>query len=296
MMSAMRRNETLLASYGLLDGELPPTLIEALWRGGFSASRNPFAMCYRFYYPSLGVSEERRRKACEYLQRFGRTREEQARSFYLWAQTVPKPLWRYFAHLPLSHLTEFVADMVPPLAIAQLLIRLDLYHHFRGADVVDLFSGVCGWLMAFMYIPSHYAPKRWVAVDVDPRRLQICKLISRDVGVDVEIVRRDLSSPYVRRADVVVGSPPCHEFSTAMVTRERRVEEGLALVRNYLESVRMINPRLATMEESATAGETPKILADMVARYGFSYGFFDLRDFGAIQYRRRRLVAWKTEP
>jgi len=49
------------------------------------------------------------------------------------------------------------------------------------------------------------------------------------------------------------------------------------------------------MEESATAGETPKMLADMVARYGFSYGFFDLRDFGAIQYRRRRLVAWKNE-
>jgi len=291
----MRSAETLLASYGLLDGELPPTLIESLWRGGFSASRNPFAMCYLSHYPSLGVTEERRRKACEYLKRFGRTREEQARSFYLWAQTVPKPLWRYFAHLPTSHLTEVVADMVPPLAMAQLLIRLDMYHHFRGADVVDLFSGVCGWLMAFMYIPSHYQPRQWVAVDVDPRRLQICRLIANDIGVDVVTVRRDLSSPYVRGADVVVGSPPCHEFSTATVMRERRVEEGLALVRSYLESVRIINPRLAVMEEATTASGTPELLADMVARYGFSYGFFDLRDFGAIQYRRRRLVAWKAE-
>jgi hypothetical protein len=291
----MRSAETLLASYGLFDGELPPTLIESIWRAGFSASRNPFAMCYRSYYPSLGVSEEQRQRACEYLRRFGRTRQEQARSFYLWAQTVPKPLWRYFAHLPVTYLTEVVADMVPPLAIAQILVRLDLYYHFRGADVVDLFSGICGWLMAFMYIPSHYVPKRWVAVDLDPRRLQICRLIANDVGVDVVTIRRDLSSPYARRSDVVVGSPPCHEFSSAMVSRERRVDEGLALVRSYLESVAMINPRLAIMEEAATAGGTPELLADMVARYGFSYGFFDLRDFGAIQYRRRRLVAWKAE-
>jgi hypothetical protein len=93
----------LLASYGLLDGELPPTLLTSLWHGGFSASRNPFAMCYYSHYPSLRISEEERKRACEYLKRFGRTREEQIRNYYLWTQTVPRPLWRYFAHLPLTH-------------------------------------------------------------------------------------------------------------------------------------------------------------------------------------------------
>jgi hypothetical protein len=29
-------------------------------------------------------------------------------------------------------------------------------------------------------------------------------------------------------------------------------------------------------------------------QYGFNYKMLDLRDFGAIQYRRRRLIAWKT--
>jgi 16S rRNA G966 N2-methylase RsmD len=287
--------EELLASYGLLDGELPPTIITSLWHGGFSARRNPFAMCYYSRYRSLGVSEEDSRKACRYLQQFGRTREEQARAYYLWAQTVPRPLWRYFANLPLTYFTDVVADMVPPYAVSQLIIRLDIYHHFRGAVVLDLFAGVCGWLMAFMFLPSHYAPRRWVAIDIDSKRLQICRLISRDVGVDVEVVKRDLSKPYARAdADVVVGSPPCHEFSVATVSRRRRIEDGLALVRSYLESVAKINPGLAVMEEATTTSESPRLLAQLLSQYGFMYGYFDLRDFGAIQHRRRRLIAWRV--
>ena len=210
---------------------------------------------------------------------------------------MPKPLWRYFSHLPVSYLADVVADMMSPLAAAQLLVRLDLYPHFRGADVVDLFAGVCGWLMAFMYLPSHYAPRLWIAVDVDPRRLQICKLISRDVGVDVVTIRRDLSTPYVlnNNVDVVVGSPPCHEFSVATVSRRRRVDTGLALVRSYLESVKAMNPVVAVMEEATTTTEGQRLVTQLVAQYGFKYGFYDLRDYGAIQYRRRRLIAWRTQ-
>jgi len=286
----------MLASYGLLDGELPPTLLMSLWHGGFSAKRNPFAMCYYGKrYRSLGVSAEDSERACEYLRQFGRDREEQARAYYLWAQTVPRPFWRYFSLLSLSDFGEVVADMVPPYAISQLLIRLDLYHHFRDAAVLDLFSGVCGWLMAFAFLPGHYLPRRWIAVDIDSKRLQICRLISRDLGVDVLTVKRDLSRPYATSGvDVVVGSPPCHEFSVATVSRRRRVEDGLALVRSYLEAVDVIKPRLAVMEEATTTSESPGMLASMLERHRFSYAFFELRDLGAIQYRRRRLIAWKT--
>ena len=283
----------LLATYGLLDGELPPTIVDALWHSSFSATRNPFAVCYR---PYLHGDPRRASAACEYLKQFGYTRERQARNYYLWAQTVPLPLWRYFSLLSLSDFAEIVADMVPPLAVANLLRYLDLYYYFRDATVLDLFSGVCGWLMAFMFLPSHYLPRKWIAIDIDSKRLQICKLISRDVGVDVEVARRDLSKPHARGGvDVVVGSPPCHEFSAATTSRRRRVEDGLALVRSYLESVMMINPRLALMEEATTTSESPKLLAQLLTQYGFSYGFFDLRDFGAIQYRRRRLIAWRAE-
>ena len=131
----------MLASYGLFNGELPPTLIMSIWHGSFSRNRNPFAICYYAHYPSVRASEEERDAACRYLQQFGRTREEQVRAYYLWAQTVPRPLWRYFDLLSLSDFSEIVADMVPPYAISQLLIRLDLYHRFKGAVVLDLFSG-----------------------------------------------------------------------------------------------------------------------------------------------------------
>jgi len=285
----------LLVSFGLFEGRLPPTIVGSMWHGGFSATRNPFAMCYYGRrYSSLGVSDDDSETACKYLQQFGRTREEQARAYYLWAQTVPRPLWRYFSLLSLSDFSEIVADMVPPYAISQLLIRLDLYHRFKGAAVLDLFSGVCGWLMAFMFMPTHYLPRRWVAVDIDAKRLQICKLISRDVGVDVEVARRDLSRPYIRNdADVVVGSPPCHEFSAATVSRRRRIDDGLQLVRSYLESARQLSPSLAIMEEATTTSESQKLVASLVAQYGFSYRMLDLRDFGAIQHRRRRLIAWR---
>ena len=285
----------MLATYGLFDGELPPTVIMSIWHGGFSAKRNPFAMCYYGKrYRSLGVSAEDSERACEYLKQFGKTREEQVRSYYLWAQTVPKPLWRYFSLLSLSDFGEVVADMVSPLAVANLLRHLDVYHYFKDAAVLDLFSGACGWLMAFMYLPSHYLPRKWIAVDIDSKRLQICKLISKDVGVDVATVKRDLSKPYAPSgADVVVGSPPCHEFSAATVSRRRQVDDGLALVQSYLESVVKIGPALAVMEEAATTSESPGLLADVLARYGFSHSFFELRDFGAIQYRRRRLIAWR---
>jgi predicted RNA methylase len=283
-----------LASFGVFEGRLPPTIIESTWHGGFSAPRNPFALCYYAHYPSLRISEEDRRKACEYLQQFGHTREEQVRAYYLWAQTVPRQFWRYFAHLPLTKFAEIVADMVPPYAVSQLLIRLDVYYYFKGAVVLDLYAGVCGWLMAFAYLADRYKPRRWIAVDIDARRLQICRIVSRDLGVDVQTVKRDLATPYVPhgRTDVVVGSPPCHEFSAATVSRRRRVEDGLALVRSYLESAQMIP--LAVMEEAATTSESPKLLAQLLAQYGFNYRMLDLRDYGAIQFRRRRLIAWKT--
>ena len=283
---------TLLASYGLLNGELPPTVVDALWHSSFSPSRNPFAMCRR---PYLHGDPKKAAASCEYLKRFGATLEEQVRAYYLWTQTVPRPLWRYFMHLPLTQFAEIASDMVPALATANLIKHLDVYYYFRGATVLDLFAGVCGWLMAFMFLPPHYLPKRWIAVDIDSRRLQICRLISYDVGVDVEVVRRDLAKPYARSGiDVVVGSPPCHEFSTATVSRHRRVEGGLRLVRSYLETVRLVSPALAVMEEAASTRESPRLLTQLLRQHGFTYGFYDLRNYGAIQYRRRRLIAWRT--
>ncbi len=293
-MSNNNRYVQLLANYTLFKGQLPPTIIDALWHSSFSHKRNPFAVCY---LPHLVRADDAERDvACEYLRQFGRTREEQARNYYLWAQTVPTTLWRHFNTLSLSAFTEIVSDMVPPLAIANIILYLDVYRHFKDAVVLDLFSGVCGWLMAFAFIPDHYKPRRWIAADIDARRLQICKAISRDLGVDVVTTRRDLSTPYIPQGhvDVVVGSPPCHEFSRSKVSTLRNIDSGLALVKSYLESVKVLNPVFALMEESATTTDAENALTKLLSQYGFNHEFFSLRDFGAIQANRRRLIAWRT--
>jgi hypothetical protein len=292
-MTTKNSHIQLLARYPLFRGQLPPTIIDALWHSAFSHKRNPFAVCYLPHLVRASKSE--RDVACEYLRQFGRTREEQARNYYLWAQTVPTTLWRHFNVLSLSAFTEIVSDMVPPLAIANIIIYLDVYRYFKDAAVLDLFSGVCGWLMAFVFLPDHYKPRRWIAVDIDARRLQICRAISRDLGVDVVTVRRDLSAPHVPhgRVDAIVGSPPCHEFSRSKVSAVRNVGGGLALVKSYLESVKTVSPSLALMEESATATDAEIALTKLLAQYGFQYKFFSLRDFGAIQANRRRLIAWR---
>jgi hypothetical protein len=52
--ATQHRNESLLATYGLLDGELPPTIITSLWHGGFSANRIPL---HRFVELFVGAEE-----------------------------------------------------------------------------------------------------------------------------------------------------------------------------------------------------------------------------------------------
>lgn len=282
----------MIASYPVpvCDGEkvLPPTLIESSWHGGFTArSRNPFACCYfkhRCCYDG-----------CEYLKHFGGSREEQVRNYYLWAQTVPLRFWRYFRQLPLTAMAEYVADMVPPLAMANLLRYLDLYVWFKGATVMDLFSGVCGWLMAFELIPEHYWPRKWNAIDIDARRLGVCKHVARELGVDIVTIRRDLLTgpPNVGSIDVIVGSPPCHEFTSAKVSSMRDVERGLALVRRFFEIADKYGVP-TVMEEATSAEGTSEMVAFIAQQHGFNVRRFVLRDFGAIQYRRERLIAWRV--
>jgi predicted RNA methylase len=279
----------LLARYSLPpDGREPPTLVMGIWHAGFSArKRNPFACCY---YRDIYCDYN----ACEYLRQFGSTREEQARNYYLWAQTIPLPMWRYLKQLPLTTMTEFVADAVPPLAVANLLRYLDVAHFFRGAVVLDLFAGICGWLMAFFFYPSHALPRRWIAVDIDARRLAVCRQVGRELGVDVVVVRRDLAAPWSPpRVDVVVGSPPCHEFSTAKPPSARKEEDGLRLVRRFFDLAETVDPALAIMEEAASVEESDKALEWLALSNGWHYGRFVLREHGAIQHRRRRFFAWR---
>jgi predicted RNA methylase len=279
----------LLASYPLFLDELPPTIIDALWHGRFSGRRNVFAIAY-----SSASESHERFMARSYLSLFGRTKDEQVRAYYLWSQTIPKPAWRFFDHLPLTLFTSYVADMIPPLAAANLLRALDVAHYFRRATILDLFAGVGGWLMAFYFYPSHALPLRWIAIDIDSRRLSIVKMVGDDLGVDVQTIKRDLGAPWgdLPRADVVVGSPPCHDLSSAKA-RGREPSTALRLVRSFFRITDAVEPDLAVMEEAVTIRRLEREIESIASGHGFRWRWIDLRDLGAIQNRRRRFIAWR---
>jgi site-specific DNA-cytosine methylase len=133
-------------------------------------------------------------------------------------------------------------------------------------------------------------------VDIDRRRLSICQHVGRELGVEVVTVRRDLSAQWSPpKADVVVGSPPCHEFTVAKVSSQRREEEGLRLVRRFFELAEAAGPLFAMMEEATTV-RTSRVAVEQLARSrNWRYNVFALRDYGAIQAGRQRLFAWKEQ-
>jgi len=290
----------LLAKYSLpknREGKpvLPPTAIDSLYHGAFAArQRNPFACCYFKHYKNVVCDYD----GCEYLKQFGSDRKTQAYKYYFYIQTIPTDLWNFLMRFPLTVITEYIADMVPPFAIANLYRLFDLYYYFKGAVVLDLFSGICGWLMAFYFLPSHYLPRKWIAVDIEQRRLVICQEVAKRLGVDIVVQRRDLMQQYrpPNGVDIVIGSPPCHEFSSAKVSSQRKVDLGLSLVRRYFEIAKSVNYRLAVMEEATSSPGTDQKVADIAKQFGFRTFKILMRNAGAIQYRRERLIAIDGAP
>ena len=271
------------------NGELPPTLIAGFWHGGFSARRrNPFACCYFKHYSSTVCDYD----ACAYLKQFGETRERQARVFARWQQNIPLEFWPILDRLPLTVEIEYLADAMPVYAIKNYLTIKGYIYYFKGEEVLELFSGICTLLMAFAYLPSHFLPRRWIAVDIDQRRLNVCRAVGNKLGVDVTVIKRDIGASKIDypRTSVVSGSPPCHEFSTAKVSSLRNPEAGLFLVERYLQIVKTLKPRFAFFEEASSVKSTREDLERLLREYGWKFEWVVLREYGAIQFRRERLL------
>lgn len=277
----------MLAQYPLPPVGHVVTTIAALHHSSFGGCRNPFHVCYYSYRSKKQCDWD----ACSWLRQFGPSKDEQTYNYYLWSQTFPIDVWPIFKRLHKTAFVEYVADAVPPYGIWMYLVVHDIAYYFRDAMVLDLYSGVCGWLMAFFF--GRIKPRRWVAVDVDTRRLQICREIAHLLGVDIVTIRRDLSisNVDVGNVDVVVGSPPCHEFSIAKVSNVRRVDDGLFLVRRYFEIVEQIKPQLAVFEEAASIKAEREKIMQLAKHYGFYVEFYDFSQW--TPQLRKRIMGYR---
>jgi len=161
--------------------------------------------------------------------------------------------------------------------------------------VLDFYSGVGGWSLGFHLagIPVQRSFEWWDAA---------CETHNINFATNarpVDIRKLDLES-LPKRADYVVGSPPCTQFSYSNRGGNGDIADGLVDIRRFLEVVRRLRPKAWAMEN---VPRVAAILEAEIAPGGSLEEFADLfstimivhaEEFGLPQ-RRRRMLAGKFD-
>ena len=170
---------------------------------------------------------------------------------------------------------------------------------YKRLTVVDLFCGAGGFSEGFRQqgFDIVYAADNW-APAVETFRTNHPN--ARVVKVDL----MHLSAEDVPKADVLVGGPPCTEFSGSNSGRNRDIESGMALVMRFLYFVHSLRPRWWIMEN------VPKLLDILPRRIPYKtlgtdqsgcfeiprMSVFNAADFGAPQRRLRLFSGLYPDP
>jgi len=156
---------------------------------------------------------------------------------------------------------------------------------------IDLYSGVGGWSlglrMANIEIVSSY---EWWSVAADTQRLNL-----GDRVTELDIRKLDLSE-LPTDIDIVVGSPPCTQFSYANRGGSGDIADGLKDVYKFLEVVEHVSPQYWVMENiPRVAGILERELSNGGQLVRFREIVDDIKvvdcsDFGLPQRRKRMLA------
>ncbi len=107
---------------------------------------------------------------------------------------------------------------------------------------IDLYSGVGGWSlglkMAGMEVIESY--EWWAPANETNRNNNRHKALDQDI--------RRLDPAAVPRVDIVVGSPPCTQFSFANRGGQGDIEDGLKDIYKFFEVVENVRPKFWAME------------------------------------------------
>jgi len=161
--------------------------------------------------------------------------------------------------------------------------------------VLDFYSGVGGWSLGFHLagIPVQRSFEWWDAAS------ETHNINFGTASRPVDIRKLDLES-LPKRADYVVGSPPCTQFSYSNRGGNGDIADGLVDIRRFLEVVRRLRPKAWAMEN---VPRVAAILEAEIAPGGSLEEFADLfstimvvhaEEFGLPQ-RRRRMLAGKFD-
>jgi DNA (cytosine-5)-methyltransferase 1 len=162
----------------------------------------------------------------------------------------------------------------------------------RKLRVADLFCGAGGFSEGFRQCGFEIA----YAIDSWSSARRAYSANHRDAIV----VQRDILSfnpQEFKKVDIIIGSPPCNDFSLSNKEGHGDVERGLKLVFRFLECVEELQPKYWIMEN------VPRLelvfqhegFADELRRRGITTTVpqrieLNAADFGAPQRRRRLLI------
>jgi len=161
----------------------------------------------------------------------------------------------------------------------------------RALRAIDLYSGVGGWAlglrMAGVKIIASF--DRWAAANETNRAN------NHHISETVDVRKLPLKK-IPRNIDIVVGSPPCTQFSYSNRGGNGDIEDGLKDIKKFLTIVKHVKPKFWAMEnvprvahileEELNAGGRLAQFANL----GIKHYIVDMADYGLPQ-RRKRCIA-----
>lgn len=161
----------------------------------------------------------------------------------------------------------------------------------RALRAIDVYSGVGGWgvglQLAGIEVVASY--DHWPTACYTNTKNNRHNTIILDV--------RNLPMAELPDAiDIVVGSPPCTQFSYSNRGGSGDIEDGLVDIIKFLTIVEYLKPKAWAMENVPRVAHVlekelrPKGRLSRFAKLGMHYGIVDMVDFGLPQ-RRRRCIA-----
>lgn len=166
-------------------------------------------------------------------------------------------------------------------------------------SVIDLFAGVGGLSLGFemqgfdVLLANEYDESIAAAYKENHKHTKMI------VGDITALDLKQTFGPYIGKADVIIGGPPCQGFSQKG-QRKTIHDERNFLFKYYVAVVELVKPRYFVMENvpnllTAEGGYFRKEIEDLFNQMGYSLesGVLNASDYGVPQNRRRAVIIGK---
>lgn len=156
---------------------------------------------------------------------------------------------------------------------------------------IDMYSGIGGWSVALRSLDVEVV----ASYDIWEKANQIHRLNHEHHIITQDLLKLDFEE-LPKDVDIVVGSPPCTEFSYANRGGSGDIDQGLAHISRFLSIVDYIRPKFWAMENVPRVG---RIFNEEIRPGGRLHQFqhlagqaliLDSSEFGLPQRRRRCIV------